>query len=211
MQISDLKTGQPGVMLVNPGLFALVAKVGDRKTGTGNYGDWSMQSLTLRDNSGELNAIIWGRPDLAPFAGKEVHLSALNTEGKGWSGCMVEDRSYQDKQGVTKTVRQIKASGVFLLEEAKQASPVSPNPSEPAPNAPELTNKRVGQVDWTEYSAVAKSAHILAMGLEPDTSTEAGQVIDRSRARLALVSTVLIAYGQRVFSYDMAEDDQIPF
>ena len=219
--IIDLKNATNQTMLVAPGLFALVSKVLDRKVGNGNYGEWSMQPLTLRDNSGEINAIVWGKPDLAGLAGKEIHLAAVNS-GKGWSGCMVEDRSYTDKAGNKKSSRQIKASGEFLLEECQPtALPIAPgqpgyptSPPESPTNGTQQAVQRVSLPKWDEYLAVVRSAHHLALQLEPDTQMEPNEPPrDRSRARLALVSTILIAYGKRDFSFEPQEPDpnEIPF
>jgi hypothetical protein len=214
MTIAELKAGQPGVMLVNPGLKALVVKVGDRKVGQGNFGEWSMQAISLRDNTGEIQAVIWNRPELSHLNGKEVHLSALNSEGKGWSGAMVEDRSYQAKDGSRKTARQIKASGIFLLEQVG-ADPAQGQSRQPVQQTAEPPAKSF-QPTWDEYSIVARHAHDLALTMEPDVHATNGSMIDRSRARMTFVATCLIAYQNKAFTkaftYEpVAGDDDIPF
>lgn len=214
MNISELKTAANQIPLVSPGLFALVVKVQPRKTGTGQYGDWSLQGLSLKDNSGEISAVIWGRPDLSALAGKEIHLSALNN-GSGWTGCIVEDRTYKAQDGSMKSARQIKASGTFLLEECQPtAQPVGPGqpgyPQEQAAATPANGATHVSLPDWGQYCAVMRSAHHMAMEMEPDTQTDGNQTIDRSRARLALVATVLIAWGKKDFVFTTPDDD-IPF
>lgn len=203
MNIADLKTVAPQSMIVSPGLFVLVAKVHDRKTGTGSYGEWTLQPLELKDNSGSMIAIIWNKPDLTHLTGKEIHLSALNS-GKGWAGCMVEDRSYVTKDGSTKTSRQIKASGEFLLEEVNRAQ-------DQAGNSSESLNRRVSLPNWFEYTALIRSAHNLAMEIEPDSTDTEKKTVDRSRSRVALVNTILIRYGNKDFIFEGADPSDMPF
>jgi hypothetical protein len=212
--IAELKAGQPGIMLVNPGLRALVVRVMDRRIGQGSSGRaWSMQAISLRDNTGEIQAVVWNRPDLAHLNGKEVHLSALNTQGKGWAGAMVEDRSYQAKDGSQKTARQIKCDGIFLLEEANigSAAPPQEQSGQPAQQPVQPPAKPI-RPSWAEYCAVARAAHLQAAELEPDVDAANGSMIDRSRARMSFVATCLIAYQNKAFTYEIvADDDDIPF
>ena len=218
MTINDLNTGPSGVQLINPGLFAYVKKVMDRKTGTGQYGDWSMQTLTLSDSTGTINATCWGKSDLKAFEGQKVHLSALQSD-RGWQGCMVEDRKYTDKAGQAKTARQIKASGNYLLElhngDAKPVE-VSQNPPQQADKAPQSPVAPLGPPSWDQYATLVRYAHTLALELEPDTMSDGGlvEVSDRSRARVALVNCILIAAGKRDFVFTAGaatEDDDLPF
>ncbi len=221
MQIAELKAGPPSVMIIHPGLFALVTKVQPRKTGTSNYGDWSMQGITLKDNSGEIHATVWGKPDLSVLLNTEIQLSAVNTEGKGWQGCQIEDRQWNDKaSGTLKTARQIKASGTFLLEKVNRASQSAQNdamppanPSEMAPAQPQPAYTLSKPPDWNVYTAVVRSAHSLAQQLEPDMQRGlGGESMDRARARSAIMNTILIAWGKHDFEFtgDNSDDD-IPF
>jgi hypothetical protein len=224
MQIQDLKTGPNQVPIVNPGLYAIVVKVMDRKIGNGNYGEWSLQTLELKDNTGTIQATIWGKPDLSALLGKEIHLSALN-DGKGWAGCSIEDREYNAKDGSRKKTRQIKASGQFLLEECQPtAQPVAPgqpgypngngqpaaNPSEQPAAAPQAQPQRVSMTNWTEYMGIVRAAHYLANELEPDNIDAALATIDRARARSAIVNTILIAWGKKDFVFEAPVDDGKP-
>lgn len=214
MTINDLNCGPSGVQLVNPGLFAYVKKVMDRKTGTSQHGDWSMQTLTLTDITGTINATCWGKADLKAFEGNKIHLSALQSD-RGWQGCMVEDRKYTDKNGQAKTARQIKASGNYLLElydPANTPAKATPNPPEQADKAPQSPVAPLGPPSWDQYATLVRYAHTLAMELEPDTVSDGGLVegSDRSRARVALVATILIAAGKRDFVFTGGADDGEP-
>lgn len=212
MNISEIKSAVNGIPIVEPGLRALVAKVGERKTGNGNYGEWSLQPIELKDTTGSINATIWNRDDLQPLLGREIHLQALHN-GKGWAGCIVEDREYTAKDGTKKIARQIKASGVFILEGTAKAQPAPQNSSGTDAETIQKSQQGSGLPNWSKYTAVARSAHYLANELEPDINGPT-DIIDRSRARAAIMATILIAYGKHDFSFEVPANqdlDDIPF
>jgi hypothetical protein len=212
-------------MVVEP-IRAMVAKVNPRRTGEGQYGPWSLQAIELRDNSGTMNAVIWNKDELSALVNKEIILGATKSD-KGWAGCMAEDNHYTAKDGAQKTTRQIKASGQYRLELATLPLPPGmahpdagainangwPTP-ETAPQAPRMPVAAYSAPNWGEYMAVVRSAHTLALELEPDALDAALAHVDRSRARMALVNCILIAFGKRDFRFDKDGDDldsQIPF
>jgi arylsulfatase A-like enzyme len=199
-------------MIVEP-IHALVIKVNPRRTGEGQYGPWSLQAIELRDNSGTINAVIWNKDELTYLQNKEITLGATKSD-KGWAGCMAEDNHYTAKDGSQKTTRQIKASGQYRLELAGAVA--SNGNSAPAPTpetAPQATRMPVAAYSapsWGEYMAVVKAAHDLAEELETDDPH------DRSRARMALVNCILIAYGRKDFRFEteageQGDGDEIPF
>ena|SRR5690349_2175059 len=62
---------------------------------------------------------------------------------------------------------------------------------------------------WSEWEAMAARAHQLAKVLEPDELTESGGIlIDRSRARMSFVATILIAFSNNKIT---TEESDIPF
>lgn len=214
--IAQLKDAPDKTMIVEP-LRALVVKVQPRRTGEGQYGPWSLQAIELRDNSGSINAVIWNwkKFELESLLNKEIVLGAVKGDN-GWLGCIVEDSTYAGKDGKNHTTRQIKASGTYALYGAPPDGNAAPaNPSETAPEPSRLPQAAYSAPNWTDYMAVVRSAHALAMELEPDTQIEPNQPnVDRSRARLALVVTILIAYGKRDFMFEAAlwdSDSSMPF
>jgi hypothetical protein len=217
MNIAQIKKLPAKAMIMNPGLVAVCTAVYDRKTGITKTGDnWALQTIELKDDSGNIKAIVWNRDDLGDLKGKTLHLSALQTE-RGWSGCTAEDNAYQGK-----TYKQIKLSGNFLLEEDK---PEGKNVGWPVPEAAPSTNGNgptandpakpvLTMPEWTDYAQLVRAAHLVAMEIEPDTQTVEGvgvTVIDRSHARASLMATILIAFGRRDFSFAMPDKDEMPF
>lgn len=65
---------------------------------------------------------------------------------------------------------------------------------------------------WSEWEAMAARAHALAKVLEPDTTRlnneELIVEVDRSRARMAFVATILIAFSNNKIA---TEESDIPF
>ena len=62
---------------------------------------------------------------------------------------------------------------------------------------------------WSEWEALAAKAHALAKVLEPDEVTDGGIQLDRSRARMSFVATVLIAFSNGKIA--MEEEGPVPF
>jgi hypothetical protein len=73
-----------------------------------------------------------------------------------------------------------------------------------------------GAATWSEYETIACQAHELAKKLEPDGIAAIGDngepivTLDRSRARIALVSTVLIAFSNGKIASE-EDDGPVPF
>lgn len=208
MNIAEIEALMVGQGMGSAELIAICSEVKDRKTGSSDRGPWSLQAIQLKDDSGEIAAIIWNRDDVHALKGKTLRIGATKT-ANGWVGCSIEDKEYQGKR-----YRQLKLSGNFLLEEYKAAAngpsvPVAASngnghaePSK-APAVPTL-------MGWGEYSDLIREAHKLANELEPDTVVEGGLPIDRGTVRATLVATILIAHGKRDFKFEV-DPEGMPF
>jgi len=202
MNIAEIKAGPSGAMVIEPGLTATVTKVMDRKTGVGQNGEWSLQGVSLKDATGDINVTVWNKPDLKDLINKTITIAASN-DGNGWHGLQVEDKSYNNRNGQLVHARQLKASGKFTLRVMEQESQPSSDPKQPAYRKP----------TWDEYCIVARRAHELASELEQDGDGVA--IDDRSYARIKFVNTVMMAFTHGDFSFDFGPtiniDDDIPF
>lgn len=74
-------------------------------------------------------------------------------------------------------------------QQAKPAQETKPEPAKPVGPAPAASN---GKIPWAEFVLAMKTAHSVALDLEPD-SMEAGG-LDRSRCRAAIINTMMIAF-----------------
>lgn len=146
MTIKEIKALPDKAMLISPGAVGKCTGVMPRKTGMGQYGEWSLQSFMLEDSTDKIRATAWNRPDIVGLQGKTVQVSAVSGD-KGWGGCMIEQQSTKDGTAY----KQIKIQSQGILEElrisplpAPPANPVAeptvpgtpPPSSEPSPYAP---------------------------------------------------------------------------
>jgi len=91
-------------------------------------------------------------------------------------------------------------------------------PPQPEPEQPAYSNRATQP--WSEWESMAARAHALAKVLEPDVtvlineesgvSPQYSTTVDRSRARMAFVATVLIAFSNGKIADDHLEEG-MPF
>ena len=189
MNIQDILNKVDGEMLVGPGLTAMCTEVGQRKTGTNANGEWSLQILVLKDNSGQVRLIAWNRDNLANLKGQEIIVSSYKGD-KGWAGCSIEDKEYNGKK-----YKQIKLSsnGELILSMSPTTSAQSSNDG----GRPVATNG----VSFVDYIDAVRRFHQLATELEPDDAT----------ARAALVNTDKIAFTNGKIYFPDSEKEELEY
>ena len=207
MTIAELSKQPDKAMIVSP-LTAKVTKVDARKTGDGQYGPWSVQTLLLEDVTGKIRCACWGRTELVVLDGGIITIGATKGD-KGWSGCSIKDNTFTlttgPNKGKTTTVKQIDLQEGGMLVIQGQQSPTPPPPPPPTtdtsnpPSSPENFGKTSdiffkpasrppqtafpGAISFWEYLQTMELVHGSAMALEPNDG----------QARAALVNTAMIA------------------
>lgn len=191
MNIQNLKDKTDGEMIVGPGLTAKCTEVAERKTGSGQYGEWACQQLLLEDDSGKIRLMAWNHPNLKDLQGYRIKVQAHKGDN-GWMGCSIEQREYKGEK-----FKQIKlsSSGEILIVTADAAQGKSE----------QTYRANNGAVEWWDYVMAMKTMHAIAMDLEPNDGV----------ARAALVNTAMIALTQGKLKKEESEqrppDDDIPF
>mgnify|MGYP001577739672 FL=1 len=182
MTIADVLKQPDKAMLVQP-ITAKVTEVGQRKTGEGQYGPWSVQQLLLEDITGKIRAACWNRDDLAALKGETVVVSARKGD-KGWMGCQVKDNVFKGNDGEQKMVKQIDLKADGVIKSAAKPAPTAPQ-SQEAPKQPATSPQMAlpGAISFWEYLQTMELVHGSAMALEPNDG----------QARAALVNTAMIA------------------
>jgi hypothetical protein len=83
---------------------------------------------------------------------------------------------------------------------APQTTAPTPPPAPPSAPAPAPAPEPVPEpaqstaLSFDDYRLLVKDVHEIAVGLEPNTVDDHGNVVDRSQARIALVNTAVIAW-----------------
>lgn len=120
-----------------------------------------------------------------------------------------DDRQRIANKTISATIRPSKDpkfNDWLKVDAVEEDKPKANGADTSAPAAP------TGKPTWSEYAAVVKDAHALALELEPDELSKTlveGEALpielvktDRSRTRASLVATILIAFGQGAFIID---------
>lgn len=75
-----------------------VTKLGDRKSGKNEKGEWSFQHIRVRDGSGdEIKVTLKDRPELPKSHVNAPILIQAHNSDKGWTGVKAYDDNYNDK------------------------------------------------------------------------------------------------------------------
>lgn len=118
----------------------VVSKVFDRKTGQNSNGDWSIQSLMVKDPTGaEIKVMLKDREAFGYGVGTAIRLEAKQSD-KGFSGLYAEDDDYKGK-----VTRLIKVTPSAMLCRLDGAAPAA----QPQQAAPQAQPARQGQ-GWDE-------------------------------------------------------------
>lgn len=96
-----------------------ISGVYEFKKGTGQHGEYTVQNIQIKDQTGQIKAALWSQPQIPPSA-KGRNISIECREGKdGWIGCNVKEESWQDKKtGETKSAKVLKVTqwGIVILD-----------------------------------------------------------------------------------------------
>lgn len=126
-EISQLEDGEL-VMRVE----GEITRVFDRKSGTKNDKEWSIQNLILKDDSGEIRVGAWNHDDLSSLSGKKVSITAHKSD-KGFSGVYCELNDYKGKQ--SKQLRLTYTAKIERLDGQQSADSSNAQSSSARPNA----------------------------------------------------------------------------
>ena len=132
--IKDIKSWPVGTVV--PNLTATVKAVFQRKTGEGQYGPWSVQSLILGDATGdEIPVSCWQFDDLAYLKGQEVSVAATGKNAKTGKAQGVELVEGKGKDGSPRLELKVNhKSGGFVG--GSTPNPESTRPMPPLPAIP---------------------------------------------------------------------------
>lgn len=109
------------------GLTATVTHVAERKSGKSKFGSWSIQFLTLEDDTGTISVMAKDRPeDFSEFGwiGRRVVILAHKSDKHGWQGALAHDNDYKDKHNPERVIKLTK-TGQIELAEGELAGPAS--------------------------------------------------------------------------------------
>lgn len=82
--------------MVIPRMEVMVGMVYERKTGTGQYGEWSLQGAMCSDDTGEMKIVFKQYPDQSKLSGRKMVFKSM--EGKhGLKGVEVKKNDYKGK------------------------------------------------------------------------------------------------------------------
>ena len=99
---------------VVPSIKGTITRVFQRREGTNQNGEWSVQDALLAADGSEIKVKFWNHADLSDVAGKEVTLQAH--QGKtGLTSLFAEDDDYKGK--ITRYIRATAATKILAPEE----------------------------------------------------------------------------------------------
>jgi len=113
-------------------LTATVTHVAERKSGTSKYGSWSIQFLTLADDTGQISVMAKDRPeDFAEldWIGKPVIIAAHKSAKHGWQGALAHDNDYKAKAHPERVVKLTRTGRIGLAEGEAMGSMTDPSPN----------------------------------------------------------------------------------
>lgn len=118
--LNEVSGIQPGFPIEAVG--GILVQVGDYKTGTGQYGPWTIQNVTLADGDDRLKVKVTGHPEIDKrrMNRKLYFLSGMDRKG-GTAGLKVELETYN---GVTSTI--VKVTGMATISESWPGEPAAP-------------------------------------------------------------------------------------
>lgn len=109
-----------------------ITRVFDRKSGTKNDKEWSIQNFMLKDDSGEVRVAAWNHDDLSSLGGKKVSITAHKSD-KGFSGVYCELNEYKGK--TTKQLRLTYSARIERLDGQQSADSSNKESSSTRPNS----------------------------------------------------------------------------
>jgi len=112
MNIKECKEMQGDLPVLD--LEVKVVSVGKRKTGEGEFGEWSFQDMQIKDSSGEIWVKCQNKDDLSSLRAKYITLSCYKSDKHGWVGLTTLDDEYNDK--ITRKLKMTKTGQIILPE-----------------------------------------------------------------------------------------------
>ncbi|MEM4247636.1 MAG: hypothetical protein QXH80_00010 [Candidatus Nanoarchaeia archaeon] len=124
MKTLTLEEAKQRVGEIVPAIKCVLSKLYERKSGTNNVGEWSIQNGELSDSTGILRVMFNGRDEIPEeYVGKEIILSSTMSK-HGMYGVKVEEEEYKGKKYVQVRVSQAAAISLFeekaVVEKAKE-------------------------------------------------------------------------------------------
>lgn len=143
-------------------LHARFVRAHEKKTGTSDYGEWSIQNFEIEDDTGTITVMAHNRPEdfsQLGWEGKEILISAVKTKN-GWNGAFTINDTYNNT-----TIRKIKLNkfGVCQLATTNQEHPTQEPP-------------KPQKLDISQAAEIMEFCHRLAQSLYPDAPDAAATV-----------------------------------
>lgn len=158
MDIKTIQTCAKGMTIDR--VVGIVTKVGKKNSGTGQYGDWSIQPITLKDETGEIG-IALNNQTFEPKIGDKISISAIPSEKHGLTGIKVDEYEGKKQLRVTKTA--VISTGEVKPEPKPESKPEVK--SEPKNDLPDWDNinlikNRCMAVSYAKDLAVAGKINV---------------------------------------------------
>ncbi|MFA6972503.1 MAG: hypothetical protein WC208_14055 [Gallionella sp.] len=120
-----------------------ITRVWDKKSGTGDYGEWSFQNIVITDDTGDMTVCLKNRKDelTSQDVDKAITIKAKETT-KGILGVKVEKETWEKNGEPQEAIKVIiTPSGVITLDGAAPAA--SARQAEAAPQEEKVTAPKV--------------------------------------------------------------------
>lgn len=176
-------------------LTATVTHIAERKSGTSKYGSWSIQFVTLEDDTGKISVMAKDRPeDFAEFdwIGKRVIIAAHKSDKHGWQGALAHDNDYKAKQNPERVIKLTKTGRIELaageLPDPTASEPPSSN-GKPHQNGGAEEPAIAATLRERDPHASARPSALSAPASEPD----ADAVPSAPPATLSLAEFLVLA------------------
>ena len=145
---------------VVPAVLGTVKNVYDRKCGTGQKGEWSVQSFMLGMQGGDIRVSAWNRPDLSYLTGQRVEI-CCHASNRGNTGVYVEVSDYKGQ--TRKGLRITGSAEIVTLQEGQVDSRQGYIPPQPQQQAPQQAYQQPRQQGYQQpqQSAPAQSSDLM--------------------------------------------------
>ncbi len=107
LTIAEIKTLESGEII--PSFRGTITKVYEQKTDMGDYGQWWLQNMIVKDRAGEQVQVTWGgEDDLTGLEGQTRIFESTQTSKHGLQGCKWDVRKSGGKtyEGSTSAARR---------------------------------------------------------------------------------------------------------
>lgn len=135
-----------------------ITRVFDKKSGTGEHGPWSFQSIIVADDSGEMTVSFKNRSETLTSADVDKLITAKSKETKnGILGVKVEKEEYKDSKGEKKETIKVVLTSSAIVELNGQA----PAKSESSPSNEQPLEAKIAMPEakpQTDYKALRKES-----------------------------------------------------